>query len=181
MAVLSIPEKNQTITEFGAIEQFLTDRGIFIEQWEAGAELSKDAAQDEVLCAYGAFLKPYMEKNGYQVADVISVHPETPNLEDLQKKFLREHTHSEDEVRFFVEGKGYFWFNHNHEIFCVTCEAGDLISVPKGYKHWFDMGERPDVKVIRIFIDPSGWVPEYTDSGVDQKFAPVYKSDKAPA
>ena len=176
MAVLNTPDKKQSITEFGAIKKFLDVRGILIEPWAASAEFSADAAQDEILHAYRPTLKPYMEKHGYQVADVIAVHPETPNLDALKEKFLREHTHSEDEVRFFVEGKGYFWFNHNDEIFCVTCEAGDLMSVPKGYKHWFDMGEKPFVKVIRIFIDPAGWVPEYTDSDVEQRYEPVYKA-----
>jgi len=192
MAILTVPDEKKTLEDFAAIKDFLNARGILIERWEAGVDFSKEAGPDEVLAAYDHELKPYMQKNGYTVADVIAVHPQTPNIGELQAKFLREHTHTEDEVRFFVDGQGDFWFHleANHaasdsdakageagaspkEIFCVTCEAGDLMSVPKGYKHWFDMGEKPFVKVIRIFIDPSGWVPYYTDSGVEKQYRPV--------
>jgi len=51
------------------------------------------------------------------------------------------------------------------------CEKGDLISVPAGSKHWFDAGEsNPFVKAIRIFIDMSGWIPEYTGSKIEQNY-----------
>ena len=43
-----------------------------------------------------------------QTADVISVDGNTPNLPGIREKFVREHTHSEDEVRVFVEGQGFF-------------------------------------------------------------------------
>ena len=196
MAVLTIPDEKKTLDEFESIKRYLDARGILIEQWQARVAFGKEATQNEILDAYAHALKPYMQKNGYTVADVIAVHPQTPNLPELQAKFLREHTHSEDEVRFFVEGQGDFWFHlenadtdsssnakdasasgasseKNSEVFYVTCQAGDLISVPKGYKHWFDMGPTPLVKVIRIFIDPSGWVPEYTDSGIEKRYQPV--------
>ncbi|MFN6015358.1 MAG: cupin domain-containing protein, partial [Flavobacteriales bacterium] len=88
-------------------------------------------------------------------------------------KFLAEHTHSEDEIRFFVDGRGLFWFNlENEPVFNLLCEKGDLISVPEGTKHWFDAGESdPFVKAIRIFIDMSGWVPHYTGSALEKRFA----------
>jgi len=90
----------------------------------------------------------------------------------VRAKFLAEHTHSEDEIRFFVDGQGYFWFNlEGAPVFNVLCQKGDLISVPAGTKHWFDAGvSHPFVKAIRIFIDQSGWIPEYTGSGIDQKY-----------
>jgi 1,2-dihydroxy-3-keto-5-methylthiopentene dioxygenase len=114
-----------------------------------------------------------MEANGYKTADVISINSLTPNYDQIRAKFLSEHTHSEDEVRFFVDGEGHFWFNlgENEPIFNVLCQAGDLISVPAGTKHWFDAGEsNPFVKAIRIFIDTSGWVPEYTNSKIEQQY-----------
>jgi len=104
---------------------------------------------------------------------VININASTPNYEAVRAKFLAEHTHSEDEIRFFVDGKGLFWFNleNGEPVFNLLCERGDLISVPEGTKHWFDAGaENPFVKAIRIFIDMSGWVPHYTESGVDKKY-----------
>ncbi|MCE3234290.1 MAG: Acireductone dioxygenase [Vampirovibrio sp.] len=172
MATLTIPDKHITLDNAAEIREYLAQRGILFEQWEASHEFSKEAGQDEILEAYAHVLKPYMAKHGYQTADVISVHPETPNLPEIRAKFLREHTHTEDEVRFFVGGQGYFWFNLEGEepVFCVKCVAGDLLSVPANFKHWFDLGPVAFVKTIRVFTDASGWTPHYTDSGVDARY-----------
>lgn len=172
MAILTIPDKDVTLSEPDAIRAYLSERGLWFDQWEASRPLAHSATQDEILSAYAHVLEPFMAQGGYRTADVINVHPETPNLDELRAKFLREHTHGEDEIRFFVDGRGYFWFNleQDEPVFCVTCEAGDLLSVPAGVKHWFEMDERPMVKTIRVFIDASGWVPQYTDSGVDARY-----------
>ncbi|MEO1654050.1 MAG: cupin domain-containing protein [Bacteroidota bacterium] len=176
MAVLNIPDQNTSIADPQKIREFLNARGVLFDQWEASVEFSIDADQETVLNAYSKSLKPYMEANGYKTADVININSETPNYEAVRNKFLSEHTHTEDEVRFFVDGKGFFWFNLDNgsdPVFNVMCEAGDLISVPANTKHWFDAGkEDPHVKAIRIFIDQSGWVPHYTESGVDQSYNP---------
>ena len=172
MAILLIPDQNRRITDQAEIKLFLKEKNVWFDQWEAGASLSDDADQTEVLEAYQHVLEPYMKMNGYQTADVISVNPNTPNIDMLKNKFLTEHTHSEDEVRFFVDGEGLFWFNMENEypVFCVICQKGDLISVPANTKHWFDFGPKLSVKAIRVFIDQSGWVPHYTESGVDSKY-----------
>lgn len=172
MAILHIPDQDRKITEVPAIKSYLAARGVWFDQWEANIQLADDADQDTVLEAYAHVLKPYMAQNGYQTADVISVHPNLPNLDALKTKFLTEHTHSEDEVRFFVDGEGLFWFNleGDEPVFCVICEKGDLISVPANTKHWFDFGPKLSVKAIRVFIDQSGWIPHYTESGVDQSY-----------
>jgi 1,2-dihydroxy-3-keto-5-methylthiopentene dioxygenase len=172
MAILSIPEKNLTITDPVEIRKFFTIRGIFFDQWHCDVEFEDTATQQEILSAYSKDLDPFMQNGGYLTADVISINSLTENYEAIRNKFLAEHTHTEDEIRFFVDGKGLFWFNlENEPVFNLLCERGDLISVPEGTKHWFDAGESsPFVKAIRIFIDMSGWVPHYTDSGLEQKF-----------
>lgn len=173
MAVLRIPDKNIEITDFDAIQSYLKARGVWHDRWQTPVRFAPDAAPEVVLAAYDAALAPYMQSNGYQTADVIVVHAETPGLDAIRNKFLREHTHDEDEVRFFVDGKGWFWFNANGEVFHVECGAGDLLSVPAGTPHWFDLGPEPYVKAIRIFIDASGWVPHYTESGIESRYLNV--------
>lgn len=172
MAILTIPAKQQVLDTPAAIQAFLHARGVIYEQWEATTPLPDEPSQEDILAAYAHKLEPYMKANGYQTADVIQVTPQTPNLEALRTKFLSEHIHTEDEVRFFVDGEGQFWFNlgDDDDVFCVTCQAGDLISVPAHTRHWFDMGPACFVKAIRVFIDPSGWVPHYTGSGVDLQY-----------
>jgi 1,2-dihydroxy-3-keto-5-methylthiopentene dioxygenase len=114
-----------------------------------------------------------MKKHGYLSADVINVHKETPNIEAIRAKFLSEHTHSEDEVIFFVDGEGQFFFHlkEKNEVFKLLCEKGDFISVPKGVTHWFDLAPKYFVKAIRVFQTQDGWVANYTNSGIEKKYS----------
>lgn len=173
MAILSIPEKNIEIRNPEEINAFLNERGIFFDQWTCDVVFDDSESQEVILAAYDKDLAPFMKQGGYQTADVISINKLTENYAAIRAKFLSEHIHTEDEIRFFVDGQGLFWFNLETEpVFNVLCEQGDLISVPEGTKHWFDAGEiNPFVKAIRIFIDMSGWVPHYTESKIEQKFA----------
>jgi 1,2-dihydroxy-3-keto-5-methylthiopentene dioxygenase len=173
MAILSIPDQQAEWHDPKEIKSFLNKRGIFFDQWTCKVLFSDTASQDEILSAYAKDLDPFMKQGGYLTADVISINSLTENYPAIRSKFLAEHTHSEDEIRFFVDGKGLFWFHLDNEpVFNLLCEKGDLISVPAGTKHWFDAGEiNPFVKAIRIFIDTSGWVPDYTNSKVEEHFA----------
>ena len=172
MAVLSVPEKEISIKNPEEVRSFLNARGVFFDQWEAAVKFEDSATPEEILAAYAKDLNPFMEQGGYKTADVITINKLTENYEASRAKFLAEHTHSEDEIRFFVDGEGLFWFHLEGEpVFNLLCEKGDLISVPAGVKHWFDAGEtNPFVKAIRIFIDMSGWVPHYTDSKIETAF-----------
>ncbi|NBO61848.1 MAG: cupin domain-containing protein [Flavobacteriia bacterium] len=172
MAVLSIPDEQRVISSTDEIRMYLNQQGIFFDQWSCSVVFDDRASQEEILEAYERDLKPFMERGGYLTADVISINSLTENYGAIRAKFLAEHTHSEDEIRFFVDGQGFFWFNlEGVPVFNVLCQKGDLISVPAGTKHWFDAGANdPFVKAIRIFIDQSGWIPEYTGSGIDQKY-----------
>jgi 1,2-dihydroxy-3-keto-5-methylthiopentene dioxygenase len=172
MAILSVPETGLELREPQQIKSFLAEKGVFFDQWTCEVEFDDTASQDEILAAYAKDLQPFMAAGGYQSADVISIHALTPNYDQIRAKFLAEHTHDEDEIRFFVDGQGLFWFHlENMPVFNVLCQRGDLISVPTGTKHWFDAGaEQPFVKAIRIFTDTSGWTPHYTNSGTEQQF-----------
>lgn len=178
MAILSIPDEAIQIQDPLQIKNYLAQYDVFFDQWTCDVQFNDDASQEEILAAYAKDLKPFMENGGYQSADVISIHALTPNYDQIRAKFLAEHTHDEDEIRFFVDGQGLFWFHlQDAPIFNVLCQRGDLISVPTGTKHWFDAGATaPFVKAIRIFTDMTGWTPHYTQSGVETK----YENFKAP-
>jgi len=155
-----------------AIKEFMNERGIIFEQWQTSMPLKDTDSQETILKAYEHELGPYMKKHGYVNADVINVHKETPNIEAIRAKFLSEHTHAEDEVRFFVDGEGYFFFHlsQTSEVFRLLCEKGDFISVPKGVTHWFDLAPKYHVKAIRVFQTPEGWIANYTQSGKEQGY-----------
>jgi len=173
MAVLTLLDPvTKTINDPKEIKKYMNDRGIIFEQWEASMPLNDTDSQETILKAYEHELGPYMKKHGYVNADVINVHKDTPNIEAIRAKFLSEHTHSEDEVRFFVDGEGYFFFHlpDSKEVFKLLCEKGDFISVPKGYTHWFDLAPRYFVKAIRVFQTPDGWVASYTGSEKEKSY-----------
>jgi 1,2-dihydroxy-3-keto-5-methylthiopentene dioxygenase len=173
MAKLFIPSTNETITDFILIKKILNFHGILFERWEAAIALPDDADQASILKAYEHELKPFMEKFGYETADVINVTPKTENIKAIREKFMKEHRHNDDEVRFFVDGEGIFWFHlDDGQVLAVTCNAGDFMSVPKNFRHWFDLHPNYFVKAIRIFSNIEGWVPHYTNSEIDQKYNP---------
>lgn len=169
--LLDLPGKPK-VTDPKEIKTFMNERGIIFEQWEASEPLKDTDSQETILKAYEHELGPYMKKHGYVNADVINVHKDTPNIEAIRAKFLSEHTHSEDEVRFFVDGEGEFFFHlsDRKEVFSLLCQKGDFISVPKGYTHWFDLAPKYHVKAIRVFQNPEGWVANYTNTGTEKRY-----------
>jgi len=174
MAIVRIPGDGRTLRDRASITAFLAEHGIDYEQQMPDASAAGAASSDALLDAYAPKIDELKAKGGYTTADVIDVRPETPGLDAMLAKFSSEHWHDEDEVRLIVEGRGLF---HIHPpdapVFAIEVEAGDLIRVPKGTHHWFDLCVDRRIRAIRLFQDPSGWTPHYTQSGVDRGFQPV--------
>lgn len=148
----------------------LAPLGVRFERWEGPQIPPRDADEQAVLDVYGPFLDKLMGETGAGSADVLRVSPSTPNREALRDKFLSEHTHSEDEIRFFVHGSGHFILHIAGYVYDVECTQTDLISVPEGTKHWFDAGPEPDMVTLRIFTHKEGWVARYTGTDIVRQF-----------
>jgi 1,2-dihydroxy-3-keto-5-methylthiopentene dioxygenase len=164
------PSRAAEYTDPADIARVASEAKIRFERWKAGAELRDVTAQDEVLGAYAGDVTRLKADCGFATADVISIRNDTPNHPELRKKFLDEHTHSEDEVRFFVEGSGMFSVHHEGRVFAFVCEKGDLLAVPAGTRHWFDMGPKPHFTCIRLFTNKEGWVAQFTGSDIAGNF-----------
>lgn len=174
MAVLNIPTENRKITDPEAVRVYLADIGIRYTRWEPEQPLAADADAATVLAAYGTEIEALKAEGGYVTADVIDVTPKTPNLEAMLNKFNQEHWHDEDEVRFILEGHGLFHINPaNGPVVAVEVGPGDLLNVPRGTHHWFDLCRDRRVRAIRLFQDSAGWAPHYTNSGEEKAFAPL--------
>lgn len=145
--------------------------GVRFERWQAGIELPPGADQDTVIDAYKKDIDRLRDEAGYQAVDVISLSPDHPERQALRNKFLSEHYHSEDEVRFFVKGEGLFSLHVDDKVYEVLCQRGDLIGVPARTTHWFDMGPNPDFTAIRLFTNPEGWVANFTGSDIADRFS----------
>ena len=174
MAVVNIPTKKITLTDADAIAEYLSVIGIDYARWDNLKAMSADATDQEILDGYADEIESLKEKGGYITADVINVVPTMPGLDEMLAKFNREHWHDEDEVRFIVQGRGLFHIAPvNGDVVLIEMEAGDLIRVPRGTRHWFNLCGDRTIRAIRLFQDASGWTPHYTESGIDAGYEPV--------
>lgn len=159
-----------TKTKHATIAAELKTIGVVFEQWTPARPVKPGDAPDRVMAAYQADIDRLVAAHGFQSVDVVSIAPDHPDRAALRAKFLDEHSHKEDEVRFFVAGSGLFSLHVGDKVYEVLCEAGDLISVPDGVTHWFDMGPTPSFVAIRFFTAPDGWVGYFTGSDIARQF-----------
>lgn len=153
----------------------LAAHGITFGRWPV-VENAASVPSEELLAHYE---KNVAELNGsgrYKHIDIARIHPDDADpqwpeiAEGARGKFLDEHRHAEDEVRFFAAGRGCFYLHLGEEVLAVICEGGDLLSVPAGTLHWFDMGARPDFIAIRFFEEKDGWVGDFTGDKISAGF-----------
>ncbi|QDU62659.1 Acireductone dioxygenase [Planctomycetes bacterium Pan216] len=174
MAKITIPDENRVLIDDEEISKFLSPLGLWHERWPLAERVDPDASSEEILKAYEPEIETLKRKGGFVTADVINVTPETPGLDAMLTKFAKEHTHSEDEVRFILKGKGVFHLNlDDAPVFEIEVTAGDMINVPTGTRHWFNLCREKTIRAIRLFEDPSGWTPQYIEEGVDHKYPPL--------
>ena len=174
MAIVTLCDENRTLHDRASIVQHLAGIGIDYEVWEPSHPIEPNQPAEEVLAAYSEEIEKLKASGGYVTADVIDVNPQTPGLDAMLAKFNREHWHDEDEVRFVIHGRGLFHIRSNAgPVTAIEVEAGDLIRVPRGTLHWFNLCSDLQIRAIRLFQDPSGWTPHYTDSGRDAAYQPL--------
>ena len=159
-----------------AIAEKLTAIGVGFEQWSVRT-MNDHATNEEILTAYKPEIDLLVAENGFKAIDVVSINPEHPDRDAMRAKFLNEHIHKEDEIRFFVRGSGLFTLHIDDKVYEILCEASDLIRVPDSTKHWFDMGPSPYFTAIRFFTEADGWIGYFTESDIAQKF-PRYEPSK---
>ncbi len=174
MAIVRIPDEHKTIHDETTIRQHLASIGIGYAQWKATHPVADRAPADEVLAAYAPEIERLKALGGYVTADVIDVTPDTPGLDAMLRKFNREHWHEEDEVRFIIRGSGLFHIRPSDgPLTGVEVEPGDLLTVPRGTRHWFDLCADRHIRAIRLFQDSAGWTPYYTESGAERGYEPA--------
>jgi 1,2-dihydroxy-3-keto-5-methylthiopentene dioxygenase len=157
-------------TDRAEIGARLQPLGVTFEQWTPSCPVEPGEAAERVLEAYRADIDRLVAERGFKSVDVVSIAPDNPNKDAMRAKFLDEHFHKEDEVRFFVAGSGLFTLHVGDRVYEILCECGDLIGVPDSTTHWFDMGPEPSFVAIRFFTEPDGWVGHFTGTDIAQKF-----------
>jgi len=147
----------------------LAEAGVAFERW-ATRDLAADADEAAILVAYAPEIDRLKARGGYRSVDAMRVVPDHPDRAMLRGKFLSEHTHAEDEVRFFVDGEGLFTLHIGDKVYNILCTKGDLIAVPAATRHWFDMGPAPHFTVLRLFVNPDGWVAAFTGDAIADRY-----------
>jgi 1,2-dihydroxy-3-keto-5-methylthiopentene dioxygenase len=173
LTIYAEDEAGQPLLETSDIDRIseeLAAAGIRVERWKADSEIAANDDDETIIAAYRSEIDRLIAERGYQTYDVVSMHPQHPDKAAFRDKFLEEHTHSEDEVRFFVRGHGLFVMHVGDRVYSVLCEKDDLISVPANTKHWFDMGPNPTFTAIRLFNNPEGWVANFTGDDIASRF-----------
>ena len=174
MAIVNLPGENKTIRDETMIRDHLASLGISYERWQPAHEVADDAPAADILAAYATEIERLKSLGGYVTADVIDVTPSTPGLDQMLEKFSREHWHDEDEVRFIISGRGLFHiYPEGGPLTAIEVVPGDLLSVPRGTRHWFGLCADRQIRAIRLFQNQAGWVPHYTDSGAEGRYQPV--------
>lgn len=154
----------------------LAPLGVRYELWPVRDDLPPGADGKTVLDTYREEIAKLNAEEGFTTVDVVSLHPsDEPDWAEraraAREKFLSEHTHEDDdEVRFFVSGAGIFYLHVDGMVHAVYCEKGDLLGVPRGTAHWFDMGTRPSFTAIRFFHEEDGWIGSFTGSDIATRF-----------
>lgn len=171
MASISIPALQRRIDDQREVAAFLAQAGLAYEHWPVEGRLPPNADAATTLATYAPEVERLKREGGYVTADVIDVRADTPGLDAMLARFNKEHSHSEDEVRFIIEGAGIFFIRPPHApVFAIQVEAGDLLSVPAGTRHWFDLCADRRIRAIRLFVDPGGWTPLYYEDGVHASY-----------
>ena len=112
--------------------------------------------------AYQPPLDRLKAERGYVEQDVVELQPQTPKLDEICAKFIDEHLHTDDEVRYVLEGEGIFDIRSSDDRWMrVTVTEGDLLVVPANLHHRFLLTERKHIRCVRLFKDSAGWVPHY--------------------
>ncbi|WP_413810614.1 1,2-dihydroxy-3-keto-5-methylthiopentene dioxygenase [Streptomyces sp. OE57] len=157
------------------IADVLRDHSVALRHWSVRGSLPPDATEREVLSHYRTEVDTLCAEESLRLVDVVQLRPEdTPAWRERAAKareaFLDEHRHGENEVRFFAHGTGCFYLHLADRVLAVVCEEGDLLSVPAGTAHWFDMGRQPDFCAIRFFQAEDGWIGDFTGDPLARRF-----------
>lgn len=162
MTHLTIVDDDRQVSDVEEMKSLLRPYGIEYERWDVEGRVGQDASDEEILQAYEPEISRLKQRAGYVAADVVQLTPETPGLDEVVAKYDKLHTHSDDEVRFTVNGHGIFHVRpEGGPHVAVHVEAGDLINVPAGTRHWFTLCDDRTIRCIRLFTDHAGWAANY--------------------
>src|ERR1700733_5374325 len=174
MAILKVVDEGRVMSDEEDVRQYLAGAGIEYGRWNVSSTIGRHSDEEAILAAYADQIARLRLAGQYTKVDVIDVDSSTPGLDGMLSKFSAEHWHDEDEMRFTVFGRGLYHVHPtNGAVVSLEVEPGDIVRVPRGTLHWFDLCGNREIKAIRFFQDPSGWTPYYSKSSIEDRYQPV--------
>ena len=108
----------------------------------------------------GGRLGEIRQARQYKNHDVLRVTPEhLPGYADKIRNFFNEHLHEDEEIRYVLDGQGYFDVRRDRDEAWIRIEvsAGDMIVLPAGMYHRYTNDVNDYVWVMRLFKDNPKW------------------------
>jgi 1,2-dihydroxy-3-keto-5-methylthiopentene dioxygenase len=115
---------------------------------------SYDPAEDKAL-------SKIRSERGYTYTDTITLSPDKlPNYEAKILTFFQEHLHTDEEIRYCLEGSGYFDVRDEQDRWIrVKVQQGGMIILPAGMYHRFTLDSSNYGKFMRLFVGEPVWTP----------------------
>lgn len=174
MAIVKVPQIGRTFIMPAEIEMFLAGIGVEYRRWTRVSPIPATASAEGILRVYRPELEGYKARNNFSAYDVVDLTPETPGLEEMLRQFKREHWHSDCEAHFILAGRGVCNIRPlGCPVATVELEPGDLISVGRGIRHWFDLCAEKRFRAIRFLPEAQNDSTAYTRSGIEADYEPV--------
>jgi 1,2-dihydroxy-3-keto-5-methylthiopentene dioxygenase len=158
----SAPElPSKVLTHAEDISSTLAEVGVRFERWQPSTAVAAGSSAGAVVEAYQSLLDRYAAEQGRVTAQVISYGP--GHDAELRAGGLQEQFYPCVELRCCVAGRVLFGLHIGEQVFELLCTKGDLITLPSGSKHWFDLGEKPGL--VLICLSAGDERPQASSSG----------------
>lgn len=146
---------------------------------------SGEPVEIKTLVELGAFYKflpneadvfKIADERDYSNHDVVNISNKDNEKMDMLETFYQEHLHEDEEIRYILDGSGYFDLRDPRTDKWIRChvDKGDFLLVPAGIYHRFTLTEDNYIKALRLFKDEPKWKALNKSKQTDE--TQIYKS-----